>query len=165
MMRHVDVPEEIARELVKVWSRSAGKDDKRRSPKHIPVIATVHTKSHRTTLVPAGAGRYRMNLHSELRNAAQADTGDLIGVSLRYDTESREIEAPRELRAVLQQHPKAYKELQRLPPGHKRQLLLFYLRAKSAKAREHAAEKILDHLLERAILEKGMRGRRKSHSD
>lgn len=164
-MRHVDVPEEIAAALAIECGARADGERGREWPKHIPVVATVNTKSHRTTLVPAGAGRYRMNLHGELRKAARADTGDLVGVSLRYDADSREIEAPRELRAALKEHPKAGKEFEKLPPGHKRQLMLYYLRAKSARAREHAAEKILDHLLERAILGKGTRRGKKSRGN
>lgn len=148
MMRHVDVPEEISGAL----ERESGKK------KHIPVVATVAGKSHRTTLVPAGGGRYRLQIHTNLRKAARADTGDLIGVSVRFDGDSREVALPAELRAVLKEHPKARKEFEKLPPGHKRQLLLYYLKAKSAKAREHATARVIDHLLERAILGTGRRG-------
>jgi hypothetical protein len=148
MMRHVDVPEQISRALEK-------ESGKRR---HIPVVATVAGKSRRTTLVPAGGGRYRLQIHTEQRKAAQADAGDLIGVSVRYDAESRDVAVPAELRAVLKEHPKARREFERLPAGHKRQLMLYYLKAKSAKAREHATARIVDHLLERAILGTGKRG-------
>jgi hypothetical protein len=149
MMRHVDVPEEIARALEK----ESGKK------KHIPVVATVAGKSHRTTLMPASGGRCRLQIHTEQRNAAQADAGDLIGISVRYDDASREVEVPGELRAVLNEHPKAKKEFGRLPPGHKRQLLLYYMKAKSPKAREHVTARFIDHLLERAILGTGRKGR------
>lgn len=119
---------------------------------HIPVIATVNGRSTRTTLAPAGAGRYRLQINTELRKAAGADAGDLIGVELKLDRESREIAVPPELRAVLKDHAKARKEFGHLPPGHRRQLLLYYLRAKSAKAREHVTRRFIDHLVERAIL-------------
>jgi hypothetical protein len=142
MLRHVDVPEEIGRTLEK----ESG------TKKHIPVIASVNGCSVRTTLFPAGAGRYRLQIKTELRKAAGADTGDLIGVEIRYDRESREIEVPSELKAILKDHPKARRAFDDMPPGHKRQLLLFYLRAKSPRARENAASKVVDHLLERALL-------------
>lgn len=142
MLRHVDVPEEIGRALEK----ESG------TKKHIPVIASVSGCSVRTTLFPAGAGRYRLQIKTELRKAAGADTGDLIGVEIRYDRESREIEVPSELNAILKDHPKARRAFDDMPPGHKRQLLLFYLRAKSPRARENAASKVVDHLLERALI-------------
>lgn len=151
MMRHVDVPEEISRVLEK----------ESRKKKHIPVVATVAGKSHRTTLVPAGGGRYRLQIHTQLRKAAQADAGDLVGVSVRFDGESREVAVPGELQAVLRKHPKARKEFERLPAGHKRQLLLYYLKAKSPKAREHATARVVDHLLERAILGTGKRDKKR----
>lgn len=122
------------------------------TPKHIPVVVTVNGRSTRTTLVPAGAGRYRLQINTALRKAAGADVGDVISVELRLDRESREIAVPPELHAVLKDHPKARKEFGRLPPGHRRQLLLYYLRAKSAKAREHVTQRFIDHLVERAIL-------------
>ncbi|MFZ3218361.1 MAG: YdeI/OmpD-associated family protein [Candidatus Acidiferrales bacterium] len=165
MMRHVDVPAEIADALIAQLPGAArGRGGKSRAqprlqphptlaPKHIPVVAAVNHCVVRTTLVPAGAGRYRMQINTALRRAAGgADAGDVIGVSLRLDLESREVAVPAELRATLKAHPQARKEFARLPSGHRRQLLLYYLRAKSSKARAHAIERILDHLRERTLL-------------
>jgi|HubBroStandDraft_6_1064221.scaffolds.fasta_scaffold07209_5 hypothetical protein len=142
MMRHVDLPEEIGHALRK----ESG------TKKHIPVVATVNGRSVRTTLVPAGGGRYRLTLNTQLRKAAHADAGDVIGVELRLDRASREIPLPPELQETLRDHPKAWRAFETLPPGHRRQLLLFYSKAKSPGARETAAIKVIDHLLERALL-------------
>lgn len=143
MMRHVDVPEEIGRALEK----------ESRKKKHIPVVATVNTRSVRTTLVPAGGGRYRLQVNTALRKAAGgADAGDMIGVTVKFDGAPREIAVPPELLAALKDHPKARKEFDRLPPGHRRQLLLYYLRAKSPRARANVTMKFIDHLLERTLL-------------
>ncbi len=103
LMRHVDVPEEIGRALEK----ESGKK------KHIPVVATMNGRSTRTTLVPAGGGRYRLQIITALRKAAgDADAGDMIGVALKFDDEPREISVPPELSAVLKDHPKARKEFE-----------------------------------------------------
>jgi hypothetical protein len=157
MMRHVDVPADIADALItqlQSSKRTAAAAKKRTQPKtkHIPVVATVNHCSTRTTLVPAGAGRYRLQINTALRKAGGADTGDVIGVALQLDTAPRDVPVPAELSATLKQHPKARKEFEQLPPGHRRQLLLYYLRAKSAKARAHVTERFLDHLHERALL-------------
>ncbi len=160
MMRHVDVPEEIGRALAKEHRARAGKGRKPDMPKHIPVIATVNRRTVRTTLVPAGGGRYRLQLNRELRKAAGgADVGDLIGVELQFDPEPREIAVPAELIETLKDHPKARREFDRLPPGHRRQLLLYYLRVKSPQARENRVLKMVDHLLERATLGRPTRGK------
>jgi Bacteriocin-protection, YdeI or OmpD-Associated/Domain of unknown function (DUF1905) len=162
MMRHVDVPPEIADALIKQlenYKRTAASPTKRKAPKpkHIPVVAAVNHCSTRTTLVPAGVGRYRLQINTALRRAGGADSGDVIGVTLQLDTASREIPVPAELKSVLKQHPKVHKEFDRLPPGHRRQLLLYYLRAKSPKARAHVTERLLDHLHERALLQQPRR--------
>jgi hypothetical protein len=87
MMRHVDVPDEIARDLLKQIARanSAGKRAKAAKPKYIPVVAVVGGKSTRTTLVPAGGGHYRMQINTAQRKAAGADAGDAVSVELRID--------------------------------------------------------------------------------
>ncbi len=74
MMRHVDVPPDIADALIEQLQSSkhpAAARVKRRQPKpkHIPVVATVNHCSTRTTLVPAGAGRYRLQINTALRKA------------------------------------------------------------------------------------------------
>jgi len=152
-MRHVDVPEEIGRAL----ERESGKK------KHIPVIALVNGKSARLTLVPAGGGRYRLHLNTELRKAAGADAGDVVGVELRIDRESRELAMPPDLSAGLKRHPKAWRAFQEIPPGHRRHIIQWFDSAKSMAARERRLERTVDLLLERALLgPAGRSGRRRS---
>jgi Bacteriocin-protection, YdeI or OmpD-Associated/Domain of unknown function (DUF1905) len=163
IMRHVNVPTDVADALIAEMQgaarlragkgAAAGNKRKHPKPKHIPVVATVNHCSTRTTLVPAGAGRYRLQINTALRKAGGgSDAGDVIGVSLQLDSAPRDIPVPAELTSALKQHPKARKEFDQLPPGHRRQLLLYYLRAKSPKARAHVTERFLDHLHERALL-------------
>jgi Bacteriocin-protection, YdeI or OmpD-Associated/Domain of unknown function (DUF1905) len=154
VMRHVDVPEDIAKALIDEIHRSSSgsKRAKRATPKHIPVVATVNHFSVQTTLVPAGAGRFRLTLSTPLRKAGAADTGDVIGVTLKFDPNSREVEVPPGYTAALAKNALAKKEFERLPPGHRRQLLSYYLRIKSPAARDRAIEKTIDHLRERALL-------------
>jgi len=158
IMRHVDVPEGVATALIADMRRAAASGTKSRAsakvapPKHIPVVATVNRLSVKTTLVPAGAGRYRLTLNTALRKAGRADAGEVIGVTLAYDPNSREIDAPPEYIAGLKRNALAKKEFDRLPPGHKRQMVAYYMKAKSEKARSHAIEKSIEHLRERALL-------------
>jgi hypothetical protein len=158
IMRHVSVPDDVAATLIGEMRRADGsaarkvKDGKGAAPKHIPVVATVSRVSVQTTLVPAGDGKYRLALNSELRKAGGADTGDVIGVELRYDPNSREVDVPAEYLAGIARNEVAKKEFERLPPGHKRQLARFYLKAKSENARSRAIEQTIEHLRERALL-------------
>ncbi len=156
IMRHVDVPDDIADALIAQLRAAAKQPPNKKSagakPKHIPVVATVNHVSVQTTLVPAGAGRYRLTLNTALRKAGRADTGEVIGVTLAFDPNSREVAAPPEYLAALKRNALARKEYDRLPPGHRRELLVYYHKAKSEKARAHAIDKTIDHLRERALL-------------
>jgi hypothetical protein len=153
MLRYVDVPEEIGRAL----ERASGKE------KHIPVVATVGAavggaqakapvRSARTTLVPAGAGRYRLQFNATLRKAAGADIGDLVGVELRVDRGSRAVPVPEELTAALKTAPKARRAFESIGPGTRRQLLLWFGGAKSPAVRQKRLARLMDILTERALL-------------
>jgi len=144
MLRYVDVPEPIGRAL----ERESGKK------KHIPVVAIVNGRSTRTTLVPAGGGRYRLQFNATLRKAARADVGEMAGIELRMDREPRELPVPPELAAALKKRPRLNKEFERLPPGGRMQFLRYLEKAKSPRVREKCVNRMLEVLLERSLLRK-----------
>lgn len=156
MMRHVNVPDEIARSLQKqmVSGNRAGKRPKQAKPKYIPVVAIVGGKSTRTTLVPASGGRYRMQINTAQRRAADADAGDAVSVELRLDLSSRTVPVPADLRAALAMHPKARKAFAEMPPGHRRQFLMWCASGKRPETRRKHLDRAIDHLLERVFLRK-----------
>ena len=162
MMRHVDVPEDVARDLVTEFGGGAGA--KNSKPKYIPVVATVNGRSVRTTLVPAGGGLYRLQIVTAQRKAARADVGDMVGVEIQVDHALRDLPIPVDLRALLKEHAKAQKAFEKLPPGHRRQFLLWLARAKGPETRKRAMNRALDILLERAILGASARARGKKPS-
>jgi Bacteriocin-protection, YdeI or OmpD-Associated/Domain of unknown function (DUF1905) len=154
MMRHVNVPDEIARDLLKQLPGARGETKRgtRPEPKYIPVVAIVGGKSARTTLVPAGSGHYRMQINTAQRKAAGADTGDAVSVELRVDLDSRAIPVPADLQAALASHPKARKAFAEMPPGHRRQFLMWCAKGKRPATRRKHLDRAIDHLLERALL-------------
>lgn len=177
MMRHIDVPEEVSTALMKELAKSSkvngssgqgqyerhkGKPrpkadnriTQRDAPrqKYIPVIAEVNGRSARVTLVPAGGGRFRVQINTALRKAAQVDVGDVVGVELRLDLKSRELPVPADLRDGLKSVPKAWKALGALTPAHRRHFIQWFDSAKSAEARQRRLERAIDVLLERALL-------------
>jgi hypothetical protein len=163
MMRHVNIPEDVSRALAKELVKElaeAATPPKSNSAKYIPVVAIVGGRSSRTTLVPAGAGCYRLQIDTAQRKAAHADTGDVISVELRLDGAPRERPVPPDLRAALKKRAKARKAFEALPPGHRRQFINWFDSAKSSGARQRRLVRALDHLLERALL--GSPSRRQS---
>jgi hypothetical protein len=157
MMRHVTIPEEVSRTLLKELA-AGGKGicsttiSETKPPKYIPVVAIVNGRISRTTLVPAGSGRYRLQINTALRKAAGVDVGDFIGVEVRIDRSSRSLPVPPDLRAALAKHPKARKAFGRLAPGQRRQFILWVDSAKAAETRRRRLARALDVLLERALL-------------
>lgn len=157
MMRHVDVPEDVAQALGKEFARGSGakklgKHRRSAKPKYIPVLAVVNGKGARATLAPAGGGRYRMQINTALRKAAHADVGDVIGIELRLDLSSRTLPVPPDLRAGLRPHPKAWKAFEALAPGSRRQFIQWFDSAKSVEVRSRRLDRVIDVLLERALL-------------
>ena len=124
----------------------------RREAKYIPVVATVGGKSTRTTIVPAGGGKYRMQINTAQRKAARVDWGDAVSVELRIDLASRAVPIPADLRAALAKHPKARKGFDEMPPGHRRQFLMWVASAKRPETRRKHLDRAIDHLIERVLL-------------
>jgi hypothetical protein len=151
MMRHVDVPDQIVRALAKQM-RKGRPAAKRVKLKYIPVVAVVGRKSTRTTLVPAGGGHYRMQINTAQRKSAGVDAGDLVTVELRLDLASRVVPIPEDLREALAEHPKARKAFEQMPPGHRRQFLMWCAAGKRPETRRKHLDRAIDHLLERALL-------------
>jgi bacteriocin resistance YdeI/OmpD-like protein/uncharacterized protein DUF1905 len=175
MMRHITVPEEVssalAKELVtrgkgvtnaKPKTKQSAKFARPTKPKYIPVVAIVNGRTSRTTLVPAGDGRHRMQINTNLRKAARADVGDVVSVELRLDLESRDLPVPADLRAALKEHPKARKAFEALAAGHRRQFIKWFDSAKAPETRLRRLTRAMDILLERAILGASRRHKLKS---
>jgi hypothetical protein len=162
MMRHVDVPPEIADALTKQFhaskhaptsaNRKPPKSSQPIKPKYIPVTAIVNKSTARVTLTPAGGGRYRIQLNTALRKAARADVGDVVGIELRLDLASRELPVPSDLRAALKEHSKARHAFEELPAGHRRHFIKWFDSAKGIDARIRRLGRAIDFLLERALL-------------
>jgi Bacteriocin-protection, YdeI or OmpD-Associated/Domain of unknown function (DUF1905) len=161
MMRHLDVPDGVAGSLANELvvggkekrhrrdARSNEKSETRRTT-YIPVLATVNGQEARVTLVPAGGGRYRMQLNAALRKAAGADAGDEVSVTLRLDRESREPTVPADLRAALKENPEARTVFEKLTTGHRRHIVDWFDAARGVDTRIRRLGFTTDFLLKRA---------------
>jgi hypothetical protein len=153
MLRYVDVPEAVGLVLAKEYAAATKRttpSGKKTLPKHIPVVATSNHRSTRTTLVPGGAGRYRLQVNATLRKAARADVGEVIGISLKLDLASRELPVPPELQAALKSRPRLKKEFYRLTSAGRMQVLRFYS-AKSPAVRKKRLARLLEILSDRSL--------------
>jgi hypothetical protein len=154
MMRHINVPDDIVSALRKQMEEPTATAHRTaaKKSKYIPVIATVGGKSVRTTIVPAGGAKYRMQINTAQRKAAGVDWGDPVTVELRIDLASRAVPVPADLRAALAKHPKARQGFEEMPPGHRRQFLLWLGASKNPETRRKHVDRAIDHLVERVML-------------
>lgn len=138
----------------KARRRNGNGTTKRRAekPKYIPVVAIINERSARVTLVPAGGGRFRIQINTALRKVAKADAGDLVSVELRLDLTSRDLPVPPDFRKGLKAFPKARKAFDALTPAHRRHIIEYFDSAKSLDARQRRLGRVIDLLLERAFL-------------
>jgi hypothetical protein len=151
ILRYVDVPEEIGSALAKEFRALVRSKIEAAKPKHIPVIAIVKGGSTRTTLVPAGGGRYRLQFNATLRKAAQADVGNVVSVGIKLDSQSRALPIPLEFEAALKHNRGARREFDRLPPGLRKQLLRMLLQVKSPEVLYRRIDRTVEILLARAL--------------
>jgi Bacteriocin-protection, YdeI or OmpD-Associated/Domain of unknown function (DUF1905) len=174
LMRHVDVPAEIADALTAQLRGGQGKprsskgkprskNPRQLKPKYVPVVAIVNGRSARVTLMPAGGGRYRIQLNTALRKAARADVGDVVSIELRLDRASREEPVPADLRLALKENPAAREAFDELPTGHRRHFIKWFDSAKGTDTRIRRLGRAMDFLLARALSRqsKAARTRRK----
>jgi Bacteriocin-protection, YdeI or OmpD-Associated/Domain of unknown function (DUF1905) len=165
LMRHVYVPAEIADALTAQLRGGQGKprqskgkprskNPKQLKPKYVPVVAIVNGRSARVTLMPAGGGRYRIQLNTALRKAARADVGDVVSVELRLDRASREERVPPDLRLALKENPAALAAFDELTSGHRRHFIKWFDSAKGTDTRIRRLGRAMDFLLERALSRK-----------
>jgi hypothetical protein len=162
MMRHVDVPEEVANALIaqlrggerkptRRAGKSASKSPKGVKPKYVPLVAVVNGCSARVTLMPAGGGRYRIQLNTALRKTARADVGDVVRVELQLDRASREESVPADLRLALKENPAARSAFDELTTGHRRHFIKWFDSAKGPDTRIRRLGRAIDYLLQRAL--------------
>lgn len=155
MMRHVDVPPEVAEALIaELQSGKHRQKASNKKPAHLPVVAIVNGRSAPTTLMPAGAGRYRIQLNATLRKAARADVGDAVTVELKLDRASRERPVPADLRLALKENAVAREAFEALAAGRRREFIKWFDSAKSSDARIRRLGRAIDYLLQRSLSRK-----------
>lgn len=135
ILRAVDVPREFAAQ-VSDWDFP-------------PVIATVGGVERATTLVRRSDGGLRLFLHDQLRKAAAVDTGDAVQVDLRID-DSPLLPIPDDMMQVAESVDGGLEAIELLPPGLRRQMLVFLEEAKRPDTRRKRLVRLRELLEERA---------------
>lgn len=153
IMRCIDLP----RDICKSFRQLAGED-----AKHIPVHGWIEGLPITSTLVPAGAGRYRLHVHSSIWRKLRIDAGSTVEVTLLLDTEPRDPALPPDLAAGLAETPRALESFNAQTPAMRRQIVRFLEAAKRPTTREKRIQQIAKFMLERAARRKRGKPKRKT---
>ena len=140
IMRCVDVPRDISKEI----RNAAGEN-----PQRVPVRGWIEGLAMQSTLVPAGGGRYRLHIHSNIWRKLKIDAGAAVDVALMIERERRETPVPADLAAGLADEPRALGAFQAQTPAFRRQIVIYLEKAKQARTREKRVLLIVRRMLER----------------
>ena len=137
IIRYVDVPAEVSREMAE-------------GSVNVAVRGTVEGVPVRTTLVPRGRGCHRLAIHGEIRKKLRVDAGAVVEVALERDEEPREPAVPPALAMALRLAPRAQAEFRAMTTALRRQIVRLVTDVKSEATRERRAQKVVRLLMERA---------------
>ena len=115
---------------------------------YIRVTGVLNGVSIRATLVPTGNVRHRLYVNGEMRKKANVKVGDNVQLTLRLDTETREVAVPREMVKALESNEKARTAFERLPPSHQKEILDYLNFLKKPESLKRNIEKVIRLLLE-----------------
>ena len=151
IMRCVNVPLDICKCLRQVAGEGA---------KHIPVHGWIEGLPVKSTLMPAGKGRYRLHVHSRIWRKLRIDAGATVEITLLLDTEPRDPVLPPDFAAGLAATPGALEAFNAETAAMRREIVQYFDAAKRPITREKRLRHIAKVMLERATKRK--KGKRKA---
>src|SRR5256885_14893952 len=141
IMRCVDLPRDISKSFRAIAGENAI---------HNPVHGWIEGLPMKSTLVPAGDGRYRLHVHSRIWRKLRIDAGAVVEVTLLLDTEPRDPALPPELAAGLAETPRALAAFNAETAAMRRQIVQYFEAAKRPATREKRIQHIAKIELQRA---------------
>jgi Bacteriocin-protection, YdeI or OmpD-Associated/Domain of unknown function (DUF1905) len=152
ILRSIDVPRDISKAIRKAAGVKA---------LHVPVHGWIEGLPFQNTLVPRGAGNYRMHVHSRIWRKLRIDAGAAVEVTLLLDTEPREAVLPPDFAAGLADTPRALAIFNTLTVALRRQIIQYVDSAKQTRTRDKRIQLIVRRMLERAAKQRRHQQREK----
>jgi len=111
--------------------------------KRFPVVAAVNGYEWRTS-VTRMRGEFLVGLNREVREGAGVQAGDTVTLTLRLDSEPREVEVPQPLANALDADPAARAAFDKLAFTHRKEFARWIEEAKREDTRERRVAQALD---------------------
>lgn len=111
--------------------------------KRFPVTATVNGYTWRTSVARMG-GEFLVGLSREVRQAAGAEAGDEVEVTLELDTAPRDVEVPAALAAALAADQQAKAAFDAMAFTHRKEYARWIAEAKREETRQRRVEQAVE---------------------
>ncbi len=133
----VFVPDAILQQIF----AQAGKDKG-----HIPISGTINDKLYKQTLVKY-SGEWRLYINMTMLKNSPKCIGELIEVTICFDTDSREIMPPERFLEALNEHEEAKSVFDKLPASRKLEIVRYLARLKTEEILEKNTNRAINFLL------------------
>jgi hypothetical protein len=133
----VFVPNDILQDIFK----QAGKDKG-----YIPINGTINEMQYRQTLVKF-SGEWRLYINTSMLKNSPKRIGEVIEIMVKYDSESREIEAPDSFINALAENQAAKTVFDSLTASRKLEIVRYLVKLKSEVTLEKNIKKAINFLL------------------
>jgi hypothetical protein len=111
----------------------------------IPVRATFNGVEYRGSICKMG-GAFCLGINRAVREAAKAEAGDSVRVTLERDTAPRTVAVPSELASALRKNQPASKAFEKLSFTHRKEYVRWIESAKKTETREARIVKAIEML-------------------
>ncbi len=133
----VFVPGDILREIFELSGKNKGP---------IPVKGTINNKAYTQTLVKY-SGEWRLYINTIMLKNSPKRIGETIDLTIAYDPESREIEAPENFVKALNANEEAKAVFEQMSASKQLEIVRYLSRLKSEEVRNKNIERAINFLL------------------
>lgn len=133
----VFVPDEILQKIFEEAGKYTG---------YIPINGTINNKPYKQTLVKY-SGEWRLYINTTMLKNSPKHVGEIVEVTVGFDTESREIEAPENFVKALTENNEAKTVFDGLPASRKLEIVRYLARLKTEEALEKNIKRAINFLL------------------
>lgn len=133
----VFVPGDILREMFELSGKNKGP---------IPVKGTINNKAYTQTLVKY-SGEWRLYINTIMLKNSPKRIGETVELTIAYDPESREIEAPENFVKALNANEEAKAVFEQMSASKQLEIVRYLSRLKSEEVRDKNIERAINFLL------------------
>ncbi len=116
----------------------------------VPVAVRCLGETYLSTVMPAGRGRGRVHVRTDIFRPAGLGLGDNITLDLKHDKNTRDVEPPADLRRAMHFRPAAMTAWECAPASYRRAMVGYLDVARAPVTRAARVEIFIERLSERA---------------